>query len=140
MHVRFSINIDLDCPLYKLVAQFHMSISLVDGMMKIQFTLCPLSVITYNTIVVSLVLGEHVCSILLLHAIFLWNTSPTGATSNGNLSNLYLPNWHANVVRYDNLSSGFRLWYPRTCVSKRKIFCIIQFWKISLCASPLDWS
>ena len=42
-------------------------------------------------------------------SIFLWNTTPAGATPNGNLLYLYLPNWHANVVRYDDFSSNFML-------------------------------
>ena len=66
---------------------------------------------------------------ILLHAIFLWNTSPTGATSNGNLSNLYLPNWHANVVKYDNLSSGFRLWYPELASLRERYFALFSFGK-----------
>ena len=44
---------------------------------------------------------------LNISSIFLWNMSPAGAAPNGNLLYLYLPNWHANVVRYDDFSSSF---------------------------------
>ena len=37
--------------------------------------------------------------------------SPAGASQNERCLYLYLPNWHANIVRYNDLSSNFRLWY-----------------------------
>ena len=39
-----------------------------------------------------------------------WNMLPTGAAPNGSHFYLYLPNWHTNVIRYDDFSSNFRLW------------------------------
>ena len=47
---------------------------------------------------------------LYISYIFLCNISPAGAAPNSNLLYLYLPQWHANVVRYEDLSSSFRLW------------------------------
>ena len=46
---------------------------------------------------------------LNISCIFHWNMSSAGAVPNGNLLYLYLPNWHANVVRYDDFPSGLRL-------------------------------
>ena len=42
--------------------------------------------------------------------IFCWNISPASTTPNGSLQNIYLPNWHARLVRYENFSLSFRLW------------------------------
>ena len=52
----------------------------------------------------SAILGTFVKS-LNISSVFIWNISPRGAAPNGNLSYLYLQNWHANVVRYDDFSS-----------------------------------
>ena len=41
--------------------------------------------------------------------IFLWNISLVGAAPNSSLLYLYVQNWHANVVRYANISYSFRL-------------------------------
>ena len=41
-----------------------------------------------------------------------WNLSTTGAAPNGSCLYQYQPNGHANVVRYDDFSSNFILWYP----------------------------
>ena len=38
--------------------------------------------------------------------------STPGAAPNGSLINLYLPNGQENIVKCDDLSSGFRLQYP----------------------------
>ena len=45
-------------------------------------------------------------------SILHWNMSPTGAAPNRSHLYQYWPNGHANVVRYDNFSSNFKLWYP----------------------------
>ena len=46
---------------------------------------------------------------LNISSIFLWTISASGASPNGNPLYFYLPNWHANDVRYDNFSSSFSL-------------------------------
>ena len=51
----------------------------------------------------------HLVKLLIFSFIFHSNISPAGAASNSNLLYLYLPNWHANVVRYDYLLSSLRL-------------------------------
>ena len=43
---------------------------------------------------------------------YCWNMSPTGTAPNRSHLYLYLPNGHANVVRYDDFLSNFKLWYP----------------------------
>ena len=49
---------------------------------------------------------------LNISSILHWNMLPTGTALNGSHLYLYLPNGHMNVVRYDDFSSNFRLWYP----------------------------
>ena len=49
---------------------------------------------------------------LNVSSILHWNMSPAGTAQNRSHLYLYLPNWHTNVVRYDDFSSNFRLWYP----------------------------
>ena len=53
---------------------------------------------------------------LSISSFFYWNISSVGLTPNGSLVNLYLRNWHVKVVRYEDILSTFRLWYPE-CVS-----------------------
>ena len=43
--------------------------------------------------------GKSLNILLIFHT----NMSPVGAAPNSNLLHLYLPNWHANVVRHDDL-------------------------------------
>ena len=62
---------------------------------------------------------------------------PVGAAPNGNLLNLYLPNWHANVVRYDYLSSNFKLWYSELTSLIERYCTLFKFGKISLSAVPI---
>ena len=52
--------------------------------------------------------GMSLNSLSILH----WNISPTGAAPSGSHLYLYLPKWQANVVRYNDFSSNFRLWFP----------------------------
>ena len=44
-------------------------------------------------------------------SIFLWRISSTGAILNGSLMYWNLPNGQEDVVRYDNFSSSFKLWF-----------------------------
>ena len=41
---------------------------------------------------------------LKISVIFCLNKSPAGTSPNGSVVNLYLPNWHANVVNYENFN------------------------------------
>ena len=43
---------------------------------------------------------------------FLWNMSAAETAPNSRPAYMYLPNWHTNVVRYDDFSLSFMLWYP----------------------------
>ena len=52
---------------------------------------------------------------------------PTGAAPNSNCLSLYLPNWYANVVRYDDLSSNFRLWYPELASMSDRYLTLLSF-------------
>ena len=60
-----------------------------------------------------------------------------GAAPNDNVLNLYLPNWHANEVRYDDLSSSFMLWYPELASIIERYCTLFNFGKISLSIGPL---
>ena len=50
---------------------------------------------------------------LQMSSILHWNMSPTGTAPNSRHLYWYLPNGQANVVRYDDLVSNCRLWYPK---------------------------
>ena len=50
-----------------------------------------------------------------------------GAVPNGSLLYLYLPNWHVNVVRYDDPLSNLRLWYPELASIRGKYFTLFNF-------------
>ena len=63
--------------------------------------------------------------------------SPAGSAPNGNLLNLYLPNWHANVVRYDDFPSNFKFWYPELASIIERYCTLSNFGKISFSAVPL---
>ena len=60
-----------------------------------------------------------------------------GAASNGNLLYLYLPNWHMDVVRFNDLSSSLRLWYPKLTSIRESYFTLHNLGKISLSVGPL---
>ena len=74
---------------------------------------------------------------LNISSIFHWNISPAGAAPNSSLLYLYLPNWHVNVVRYDDLSSNLRLWWPDLASIRERYFTLFSFRKISLSVGPL---
>ena len=59
-----------------------------------------------------------------------WNICPAWAVPNGNFLYLYLPNWHSNIVRYDDLPSNWRLWYPKIASVREKYFTLFNFGKI----------
>ena len=73
-------------------------------------------------------LGKFFNISLILH----WNISPVGAAPNGSHFYQYLPNWHVNVVRYDDLPSGLSLWYTELKSIRDKYFTLCNFGKISL--------
>ena len=53
-----------------------------------------------------------------------------------NLLYLYLPNWHANDVRYDDHLSSLSLWYPELASIRERYFALFSFGKISLSVGP----
>ena len=55
-----------------------------------------------------------------------------GTTPNGSLFYLYLPNWHANIAKYDACLFNLRL-----CCPKYKYLIFVSFWSISLRVGPL---
>ena len=63
--------------------------------------------------------------------------SPEGAALNGNILYLYLPYWHANVVRYDDLSSSFNLWYSELTSIRKRYCTLFNFVKISFTVGSL---
>ena len=75
---------------------------------------------------------------LNISSILHWNMSPTGAALNGSHLYLYLPNWHANVVRYDDFSSNFRLWYPELASIIDIYLTLLSLGSISFNVGPLS--
>ena len=63
--------------------------------------------------------------------------SPAGAAPNDSLLNLYLPNQHVNVVKYDDLLSNLMMWYPELASIRDKYLTLFDFGKISLNVDPL---
>ena len=74
---------------------------------------------------------------LNISSILHWNMLPTSAAPNGSHLYLYLPNGHANVVRYDDFSSNFRLWYPELVCVIYIYFTLLSLGKISFNVGPL---
>ena len=58
--------------------------------------------------------------------------SPASAALNGNRLYLYLPNWHANIMRYDDLSSSFKLWYLELTSLRERYFTLLSFGSMTL--------
>ena len=71
--------------------------------------------------------------ILILH----WNILPTGAALNGRCLYQYLPNGHANVVRYDDLVSNCRWWYTKLTSIIDMYFTLLSLGSMSLSVGPL---
>ena len=57
--------------------------------------------------------------------------------SKGSCLYLYLPNWHANVVRYDDFSSSLNLWYPELATISERYLTLLSFGNISFRVVPL---
>ena len=57
--------------------------------------------------------------------------SPTGAAPSSRHLYWYLPNGHTNVVRYDNLVSNCRLWYPKLASIIDMYFTLLSLGSIS---------
>ena len=70
-------------------------------------------------------------------SILCWNISPTGATPNGRCLYRYLPNGHANVVRYHDWVSNPTLWYPKLTSIIDMYFTLFSLGNISLSVGPL---
>ena len=49
----------------------------------------------------------------------------------------YLPNGHANVVRYDDLVSNHGLWYPELASMIDMFFTLLSLGSMSLSVRPL---
>ena len=63
--------------------------------------------------------------------------SPAGAAPIGSDLYLYLPNWHANVIRYDDLSSNFSLWYLELASMSDRYLKLLGFGHMSFSLGPL---
>ena len=70
-------------------------------------------------------------------SLLCWNISPTGAVPRGSYLYLYLPNWQANVVRYDDILSNFRLWYPELASIIDKYLTLFSLSSILFNVGPL---
>ena len=69
--------------------------------------------------------------------ILLWNMSPTGTALNGSHLYQYLPNGLANVVRYADFSSNFKLWYPELASIIDTYFTLLSLGSTSFNVEPL---
>ena len=74
---------------------------------------------------------------LKISSIFLWNMLPAGATPTGSHLYLYHSNWHANIVKYEDFLSGFKLWYPELTSIRERYFALLSFGRISFRVDPL---
>ena len=74
---------------------------------------------------------------LKISLILCWNKSPAGAALNGRHLYQYLPNGHANVVRYDDLVSNYRLWYPKLTSMIDIYFTLLSLGTMSFNVGPL---
>ena len=73
---------------------------------------------------------------LNISSILHWNMSPTGAAVNRSHLHLYLPKGHMNVVRYDDFSFNFRLWYPELASIIDIYFTLLSLGSISFNVGP----
>ena len=73
---------------------------------------------------------------LNISSIFCWNMLPTGAAPNRSGMYLYLPNWQANVVRYNDFSSTLKLWYPELAYIIDKYLTLFRLGSISFNVGP----
>ena len=59
------------------------------------------------------------------------NMLPAGAAPKGKHLYLYLSNGQANVVKYDDCLSNFRLWYPKLALVMDMYCTLLSFGSIS---------
>ena len=105
-------------------------------------TLCSVSSwslpsMSYPTTKISPAMSNTIGKSLNISSVFLWNISPAGAAPKGNLFYQYLPNCHANVVKYDDFSSSFKLWQLELTSIKEIYFTLFSLSKILLSVVPL---
>ena len=74
---------------------------------------------------------------LNISSILGWNMSSTCSAPNGSCLYLYLPNWQANVVRYNDFSSNFKLWYPELASIIDKYLTLLSLGSILFNVWPL---
>ena len=72
-----------------------------------------------------------------ISSVLHWNISPAGTALNGNHLYWYLPNGHANVVRYEDLVSNCRLWYPELASIIDMYFTLLSLGGISFNVGPI---
>ena len=58
-------------------------------------------------------------------------------TLNGSLINLYLPNFHGNVTKYEDFLLSFRLWYPKPTSVMVIYHTFVSLGSISFHVDPL---
>ena len=100
--------------------------------------ICAIIVIPYYENVIQD--AKNVWHIFKYFIYFCWNISPTGTAPNGSHLYLYLPNWQANVVRYDDFSSNFRLWYPELATMIDMYLTLLSLCNMSFNVGPLCMS
>ena len=62
---------------------------------------------------------------------------PAGVAPNSSHLYLHHPNWHVNVVRYNDLSSNFRLWYRDLASISERSLTLLSFGIMLLNVGPL---
>ena len=96
-----------------------------------------LPVYLYHTIKMSSAMPNIFDMSLKISSIICWNILPAGGTPNGSYLYLYLPNCHANVIRYDDLSSSRKLWYPELTSIRESYLSLLSFGSILFEMGPL---
>ena len=93
--------------------------------------------LSYPEIKISIALLNVFGSSLNNLSNFLWNILPLGVALSSSLIYLYLPNVHNRMVRYDDFSLSFKLWYLELMyMSVRDLTCT-NLGRMSLTVSPL---
>ena len=79
----------------------------------------------------------HLATLWIFHLSFLLNMSSAGAGLKGSCLSLYLPNWHLNVIKYDEYSSSLRFWYLDLACPRGTYFTLVSFGNNSREVGPL---
>ena len=72
-----------------------------------------------------------------ISSIWPWNMSPTGTVPNGICLYQYQPHEHANIIKYDDFLSNFKLWYPKLTSIIDIYYTLLNIGRVSFDMQPL---